>query len=122
MKTTNEINTALAYCTGTTAYHKYMFNMFLTDGVKLMAEMCEAFWLLDAISSYQSEIKNGNNTKLKQFQVWSLKVNDSCGILTCQTDSGVTPSYKQDIPFTNFPLDEIKLYVIENVILLSMEY
>ena len=40
-----------------------------TDGVKAMAETCEAYWLIDLIISHQSH----RDINLERFQVWDLK-------------------------------------------------
>ena len=56
------------------------------------------------------------------FQVWKLKVNaDRTAALTCDDGNG-NILHTQEIAFTDFPLDEIKLYFTDNTILLPSEY
>ena len=85
-----------------------------TDGVKYLAEKAGAYWLIDAILSYR---------RREPFQIWTLKKDDdNTAVLTMQEDSGEPAKVSQKIPFTDFPLDQVKLYLIDGVILLPSEY
>ncbi|MDR0307700.1 MAG: hypothetical protein LBI42_12800 [Chitinispirillales bacterium] len=92
-----------------------------TDGIREMAQLCKAYWLIDAIMSYQRGLKN------EEFQGWTLKKTKyktkDCfyWLLKC-TDGNGNVLRKQEIILSDFPLDEIKLYFIDNVLLLSSEY
>jgi hypothetical protein len=56
------------------------------------------------------------------FQVWKLTINaDRTASLACNDDNN-SVVYTRFIAFTDFPLDEIKLYFTDNVILLPSEY
>jgi hypothetical protein len=120
MKTTTEIIDVLNHSSGTEAYHKFSaipgFPV-ATDGVIALAEVAGCFWFLDLIGSYQ-----GNNRLDPAFQVWKLSVNTT-------RQSGIARGYNdteliitQDIPFTDFPLGGVKLFLIDGVILLPSEY
>ncbi len=89
-----------------------------TDGVKFLAEKAGAYWLLDFIFGYSDE------TELKDqpFQVWKLKVNDnrSASITVEDGNDTVLKSFK--IPFTDFPLQEMDLWLIDKVLILPSEY
>jgi len=116
MKTVQEIKNGLAQCYGTMQYWKNrMLSFQYTDGVKYLWESCDSYWLLTAISSYQ---------RAEPFQVWELKVNkkDNTAILTMKEDSGQPNIVEQKIPYTDFPLDEITLYLIDGILLLTTEY
>lgn len=42
---------------GTGLYYRYQLSkMLYTEGVKELAEGCEAYWLIDLIMSYQKEL------------------------------------------------------------------
>jgi hypothetical protein len=120
MKSTAEIINVLNYSTGTEAYHKFSsipgFPV-ATDGVIALAEAAGCFWFLDLIGSYQ-----GNKRLDPAFQVWKLDVNQTwqSGIVRGYNDSELIIT--QDIPFTDFQLGEVKLYLIDGVILLPSEY
>ena len=122
MKTATEIQAALAHYYGTENYHRYsalFHNHLLTDGAKALADMCQAYWLIDVICSHHAQ------TKGEGFQVWKLTKEDSKATVTCGDGNG-NELAKQDIPYTDFPLDEITLYCIEQgdnwIILLTSEY
>jgi hypothetical protein len=103
--------------TGTGAYHKWSVlfpNLVMTDGAKHVAEEGKAYWLMDAIGSYQHKLRNKD-------QFWKLKTKDNKGVLTC-TNGNEKELVKQDIDYTDFPLESIELYCMNNVILLPSEY
>ena len=110
----DEILAGLAQCYGTSGYFKNRILDFnYTDGVKYLWESCDAYWLLIAISSYHRK---------EPFQVWQLKVNDSKAVLTMKEDTNEPELVRQEIPYTDFPLDEITLYLIDGVLILTSEY
>ena len=121
MKSAEQIKSSLAHFYGTEAYHRFtaLSKLVLTDGAKYIAEECQAYWLMDVIASYQKKCMR--DEMLKDFQVWTLKVNDREGVVTCERDTDDI-AIKQKIPYTDFPLDEIKLYCINGVIMLTSEY
>lgn len=117
MKSANEIKTNLRHFTGTTKYHKLssLFpNFLLTDGAKFLAVECEAYWFLELIASYQGDRRIRNCSHFKEGpQFWTLKVKDSEGVATCEWNEGETV-FKQEIPYTDFPLEEVRVYVGRN--------
>lgn len=46
---------------------------------------------------------------------------DNSAVLTCERDTD-EPMITQEIPFTDFPLAEITLYLCDGVLLLPSEY
>ena len=107
----------LGQFTGTENYYRHWLNFVYTDGVKFMAEKAGAYWLLDAIGSYQPEVKD------IPFQLWKLEVaEDNTAVLTMREDSDRPAIITQKIGFTDFPLPEMKLYFIDGVLLLPSEY
>lgn len=101
--------------TGTEQYHQHwMRQIVYTDGVKYMADAGGAYWLIDVVASYQRK---------EPFQIWELKVkpNKSC-VVTMREDTGEPAKVRQEIPHTDFPLESIKLYLIDGVLLLPSEY
>lgn len=120
MKLKQEIMDIINQATGTSCYHKFSpFNGFpvITDGVLAVAEAAGCFWLLDIIGSHQV------NEKLdKAFQVWKLEANLEAQTAVVRGYNDTELIVLQKIPFIDFPLDEIKLYLIDGVILLPSEY
>lgn len=103
--------------TGTENYYKHWLGFNYTDGVKYLAEIGQAFWLLDAIGSYQRKFKS------RAFQVWELQVKeDRKGVLTMKEDTGTPELVRQEVPYTDFPLESIKIWLIDGVAILPSEY
>jgi len=120
MKSKQEILVIINNSTGTTAYHQFSPSPdfpVVTDGVIEVAQAAECFWLLEMIGGSQK------NKKLdKNFQVWTLTVDwqDKSSVLRGYNDTKLIVTQK--IPYTNFPLDEFKVYLIDGIILLPSEY
>ena len=94
-------------------------NVTFTDGAKYLADTAGAYWLLDAIALAQPYEKA---VAAEDFQFWILRVApDRSATLTCEDGNGHAV-FTQAIPYTDFPLDAIKLYFTNNVILLPSEY
>src|SRR5665647_1898550 len=118
-----EITRALRQFRGTEKYHKHLFPgkspIILTDGCDFVREHMNAYWLFDAILSYQYEkiLRHIN------FQLWELRQSkkDLSWLLTCREDSNLKPLISQVIEFSDFPLDYIKLYLIQGIALLPSE-
>ncbi len=105
---------------GTTQYYMHSFKRFTyTDGVKYLAEKADAYWLLDAIASHQPQLLN--DPMLQYFQHWKLTVINNTAKLICEKGSNIIAA-TQDIPFTDFPLSSVQLFLIEGVLMLPSEY
>ena len=120
MKSETEILEIINQANGSEAYHKFSaipgFPV-ATDGTIALAEAAECFWLLDVIGSYQTDKRLDPD-----FQIWKLTVNheDSTGVVYGYNDTELIIS--QEIPYTDFPLDEVKLFLMGGVILLPSEH
>lgn len=111
-----ELENGLAQHYGTTQYYRGELLPFkYTDGVHYLWNNADCYWLLIAIGSYQ---------RTEPFQVWTLKKTGegNAAILTMKEDSDEPNKVAQKIPYTNFPLDEIELYLIDGVLILPSEY
>ena len=96
-------------------------NYNYTDGIRYLAIEAQAYWLITDIFRWQQSLSIKNDTELQYFQMWILKVDrDSSAILTCYRDTD-QPVITQKIPFTDFPLAQVKLYLKQNVLLLPSE-
>lgn len=120
MKSKQEILDILSHAHGTSAYHRFSpipgFPI-ATDGIIALAEAAGCYWLLDIIGSYQTD--KGLDP---HFQVWKLGVNheDNTAIVRGYNDTDLIIT--QEIPYTDFPLEEIKLFLMDGIILLPSEY
>ena len=99
--------------------HPFAKSITYTDGVKHVAEQGGAYWLVHDIVIAQKTVPA---VAAESFQFWKLKVNpDHSAILTCEDGNG-NVVYRNDLNFTDFPLDEVTLYFTNNVLLLPSEY
>lgn len=95
--------------------HPFNRRVIYTPGVEYVAEQGGAYWLIDAIVSYfgSSQMKQAiaQDDRLASLQFWLLEVGpDRKAKLTCRADAGVAPAITQEIPFTDFPLDQIEIW------------
>ena len=84
----------------------------------MVAEKAGAFWLVDAIASYQTKSK----VRALDIQFWFLNVKDGKAELYCHEDSGMPKIVRQKFDYTDFPDGEWKFYVQNNVLMLPQEY
>jgi hypothetical protein len=121
----NTILNELDHFTGTDGYHRWSIlfkNMFLTDGAHHLAERAGAYWLMDIIGSYQPALLK----KGEFFQVWHIYVNSDRSAQVYCDDGDGNIKVRQQIPYTDFPLADYKLYAQYDgdyvVIMLPSEY
>ena len=111
----------LAQFTGAEQWYRHSINstVLYTEGAQYVAEHGEAYWLLDEIAFTQPHHQAVAN---EAFQVWTLTVQSNrSATLTCDDGNG-NVVFSKEIPYTDFPLDTIKLYFANNVIHLPSEY
>ena len=110
----------LAQFTGSdNVYWHAVGEMVFTDGVKFLADVAQCYWLLDIIGSYLIDPK----IRELPFQIWELKVNeDNSAVVTMKEDTDLPKVVRQEIPFTDFPLKEIKFYFTQAILMLPSEY
>jgi len=114
-----ELERSLSQFIGTQNYYKHFTGLFYTDGIKYLADKAGSYWLIDLIASWQIYPK----VRSCPFQIWELKVNeDRTAVITMKEDTNEPIKAKQEIQFTDFPLKEIKLYVVDGVLMLPSEY
>ncbi|MEG3935734.1 MULTISPECIES: DUF6876 family protein [unclassified Microcoleus] len=129
----------LKHFSGTEQYFKHWLGIQYTDGVKYLADNAQAYWLIDAIASHQPRARRIHS--LTEFQLWFLHVGNAHefikprslrggtpspndAVLTCWEDSPTAetkPAIIQQIPMTDFPLTDIKLFLQDKVLLLPSE-
>lgn len=115
---TQKLKNELDQFCGTEQYYHY-YNLLLTDGVKFLCEEASCHWFMDVIYSH---LKFPKWKGEEDFIVCTLKVKNDRGIVTfdnggiwddeAQNDS-VKILAKQEIEYTDFPLEEIKLYIVK---------
>jgi hypothetical protein len=114
----------LTQFSGTENYYRIMPNVLMTDGAKFVADNGEAYWLMTDLAAHCAEF-----TEKETFIVATLQVTrtatSSHAILKLD-DGNDNILAQQFIEYTDFPLDEIKLYACYNgdmwVIMIPREY
>ena len=95
-------------------YHLLKRKVVYTPGVQYLAQQGQAYWLIDAIASYygseQMIAAMNRDPRLRSLQFWRLDVTGSSAVLIAYADVGEEPFIRQEIPFTDFPLDFVEIW------------
>jgi hypothetical protein len=120
-----ELESGLAQACGSEEMHKYsrlFYKTMLTDGAMYLAEKAGAYWLMDVLASWQTLAKVRN----EPFQVWTMTVNKKHEARVVCDDGNGNKLAVQIIPYTDFPLETIKLYLCDqgdyHIVMLPQEY
>jgi len=107
----------LAHFTGDSERYIHFFNkhVIYTPGIKCLADKAGAHWLVDAIASYYGtrlmKAAIAKDERLSSLHFWTLDVaDDNSATLVLQADSGEEPAISQDIPFTDFSVEQIRIW------------
>jgi len=124
-QTATELETNLPYFTGSETFSCWSIlypKFYLTEGAKYLAETAGAYWLMDVIASWQHK----QAVRVETFQVWTMTVKAKHEARIVCDDGNGNELVVQIIPYTDFSLDEIKLYFCnqgtESIIMLPGEY
>ena len=105
---------------GTEKYYRISRRHLLTDGTKYLAEAAECFWMMDAIASHLCEIGTED-----WFVSVRVEVTEGRAVMIYEDGNGREHA-RQEIPYTDLPLDQISLYSCWDsehwVIMLPSEY
>ena len=116
----NALLAELAQFTGTQTYTRLTRRHFLTDGARYLADQAECYWLMDAVASHLDEIGTQD-----WFVLIRLELQGTTATLIYEDGNGHEHA-RQAMPYTDFPLDEIRLYACWDteywVIMLPGEY
>ena len=119
--TPQELEQQLHYFTGSSAYYPLYPQLKLTDGTKFLCEQAKCFWLMDAVASHLGSYRDEDFVVAK-----FLRAKASNGWILRLEDGNDEVLADQIIEYSDFPLDEITLYVefdgTNHVILLPSEH
>ena len=121
-----ELQAQLALFTGSETFARHILvpRVVMTEGVMFLAKAAAAFWLIDAIASYQCD----KRVLAEAFQVWRLKVDPAArnGVLTMTDGNSPEQIVTQSLDYTDFPLEVITLWLVDDnrhqVLMLPSEY
>jgi len=102
---------------GTENYYKNFFGTVYTDGIKYLAEETNSYWLIDLVSSYQTNSKVNHES----FQVYHIEVVEDTLYITV-TDGRENVLTWKEYEYTDFPLSNFYLYYVDEVLMLPSEY
>jgi hypothetical protein len=122
----DDLLNALTGFTGsdTLTRHGLTRRILMTQGVVFLAEQAQAHWLTDLVVAHQADPR----VRAEPFQVWTLAVNvETRSAVATMTDGNTKqPVTRQEIPCTDFPLPEIRLWLVQEgdawIMLLPSEY
>ena len=115
----------LAHFTGTETIWKQPDAAFqtleYTDGIRYLLSNGAAWLITDIIA-----LQHHDNIKPLSFQCWKLVITVTpfgvrSAVLTC-TDGNDSVAYSNKYEYTDFPLDELKMFCVNRILMLSSEY
>jgi hypothetical protein len=92
--------------------------IFLTSGVKQLADTCSAYWFIDVIISHQCK----RQVKSHRFQVWELKRMGENRFTINATDGNKNRIAYQYILYSDFTYDLATLWLVDGTLMLPKEY
>lgn len=104
--------------TGSDQFLRHIYGGVYTEGVDFVATQLEAHWLLDFIFIHQVS----GTLSDESFQVWNLKLTEEGGAVLEAEDGNNNLVFSKTIPFTDFPLSEFTLWLVDKTLMLPSEY
>jgi hypothetical protein len=92
--------------------------IFLTSGVKQLADTCSAYWFIDVIISHQCK----RQVKNHRFQVWELKRINENRFTIIVTDGNHNRIAYQYILYSDFTYDLATLWLVDGTLMIPKEY
>lgn len=104
------------FSNGTSQWYRHWAfpHVMFTDGIKYLFDNGAA-WLIDKIALEQAMHRD-------EFQVWKCHVDDTNKMSIDIEDGNNNLLRTAFVDFTDFPLKEITIWVVDKVILLPSEY
>lgn len=113
------------FCTDTWWKHPMFSKLFgqditYTDGVKMIAEKADAYWLIDKVIGDIYDMELYKHGRLIEIRL-DVDIENSTGKLS-YVDGDYNALNEVEIPFTDFPMEHLKLWMSNSVLLLPCEY
>ena len=119
--TADELENELSGYIGTELWYRTPYGFLYTDGVRALAELAGAWWLIDMVGSYFPAINKAE--ELRYFCLITLDVaKDESAIFTVKADTDAPEQIRQDITYTDFPKGKFELFLCQGVLMLKSEY
>ena len=95
-----------------------------TDGIKYLANVAECYWLITDASIIAKSLMKKSSFITVDFKRLPEDKQDYSGyeaeIIYGDGNDNILESYRYQ--FTDFPLDELRLYFVDNTLMLPSEY
>ena len=126
MKTQNNhlIEQLQGFCGSTTCYKISLVQAHYTEGIKYLADHAQCHWLITDAAVVCKSLKNKSNFIVILFKRNSTSVQERThkeAKITYANGNGII-LYEQEYEFTDFPLDELRLFFVDDMLMLPNEY
>lgn len=110
----------LRHFTGSEEYFEHWSRwLHYTEGVRFVCDRAGAYWLVDAIASYRQHPL----ARQEPFQCWKLtRTTGTAAVLEMNDGNSERAIIRQQIEYTDFPLPEIEMYLVDGILMLTSEY
>ncbi|WP_417885067.1 DUF6876 family protein [Zunongwangia sp.] len=121
----NEIKERLQYFTGTEMFYRIpLLRTHFTDGLKYLSEVAECFWLIMDTSVIAKSLMNRSEFVTIDFKRLPKEKQDYSGYEAeiIYSDGNDNILEKHGYRATDFPLDELRLFFLNDTLMLPSEY
>ena len=121
----NEIKEGLQHFHGTEMFYSIpLLRTRFTDGLKYLANVADCFWLITDTSVIAKSLMNRSEFITIDFKRLSEEKQDYSGYEAeiIYSDGNDNILEKQGYRATDFPLDELRLFFVNNTLMLPSEY
>ena len=121
----NEIKEGLQHFHGTEMFYQIpLLRTRFTDGLKYLANAADCFWLITDTSVIAKSLMNRSEFITIDFKRLSEDKQDITGYEAeiIYTDGNDNILEKHGYRVTDFPLDELRLFFVNNTLMLPSEY
>jgi len=121
----NEIKEGLQHFHGSEMLYQIpLIRTRFTNGLKYLANVAECFWLITDVSVIAKSLLNRSHFITIDFKRLSEEEQDYTGyeaeIIYSDGNGNIFEIHRYN--FTDFPLDELRLYFVDNTLMLTSEY
>ena len=121
----NEIKEQLQYFNGTEMFYSIpLLKTRFTDGLKYLSEVAECFWLITDTSVIAKSLMNRSEFITIDFKKLPQEERESKGFDAeiIYSDGNDNVLEKQGYRASDFPLDELRLFFVNDTLMLPSEY
>ncbi|MEM1336741.1 MAG: DUF6876 family protein [Bacteroidota bacterium] len=121
----SEIKEGLQHFHGTEMFYSIpLLKTRFTDGLKYLANVADCFWLITDTSVIAKSLMNRSEFITIDFKKLSAeeRLNKGFDAIITYSDGNNTILEKQGYRATDFPLDELRLFFVNNTLMLPNEY